>query len=75
MPAAVDRRPTAYRVLCESGWLWASLHGGRAHLVPPEGDMSRCGRLVPRGARVALERQQLTKTNTCGQCRHAVQLP
>lgn len=44
--------PVAYWALTRVlGWTWASLHDGVPHLVPPDGDLSECGRLVPRGAR------------------------
>ncbi len=71
--AARLRRPIAYQVRLESGWLWAYTATSSAHLVPPHGDRASCGFMAPRHRRQPLERP--TTANTCAKCRASVDLP
>lgn len=73
LAAELAGRPVAYQVVLELGWRWAAGPTSTAHLVPPDGDRTSCGLLVPRHRRRPID--QPTRATTCGKCRASVGLP
>lgn len=53
--AAAAGVPVTYWIRTqELGWSWAAVPRGTPHIVPPEGDLSECGRIVRRGERIPI---------------------